>query len=101
MRLNLNINLGAIVESKQIEKLTSTIYSQYKYYAEYYYIDPMGSTFSNENDDVIIAYGNDKIQLAKYVEGLGYKPSEKLFDGGYTIKDNKNYKSVPQVDYRF
>lgn len=70
----------------------SKIKGSLKYVGQYYYTDPMGSTFSNENEWKIICYGNTEEECEKYCETHGYKKSKSVFDGGYEICKNPDYK---------
>lgn len=73
-----------ILPTKELDRFLK---STYKYYAQYFYIDPMGGMFSGDDGFVILAYGNDKEKLAEYCETLGFKPSKNEIDGGYFIKE--------------
>lgn len=75
----------------QYKEAILKIQQSLKYIGEYYYIDPMGSIFSNENEWRTICYGNTKEECEKYCRSLGYVKSKDLFDGGYSVSKNPNF----------
>jgi len=89
--LDLEIGESTILN---INVLNKFIKDNFKYKAEYFYNDPMGSTFSNDDGWVIIAYGNDPEELAKHCEENGYRKCITWNDGGYIIKDITTDKNI-------
>ena len=81
----INIEENSVFDPKSAEKYIKSLFS---YKAMYFYRDPMGSIFFNDDGFVEIAYGNDIEALSKYCEENGYKPSidTNNLDGGYFIK---------------
>lgn len=77
---------------RQYEEAILKIKHSSKYIGQYFYVDPMGSTFSNENDYITICYGNTREECEKYCKAHGYKKSKSMFDGGYEIYKNPDYK---------
>lgn len=74
-----------------LEDTIEVIKSSFEYAGEYFYLDPMGSTFSNENKTIIICYGHTKDEVRKICEEKGFKKSEDNFDGGYSIIKNPKF----------
>ena len=88
-----------IIERKNIEEITiksneildysnleKFIDDNFRYEATYFYNDPM---CIRDSKYCIIALSNDRDLLEQHCIASGFTKSEKLFDGGYEIKDRK------------
>lgn len=77
---------GSVIDPRVINELLIKLQMDCKYKAQYFYNDPMGSTFSNDSCYILIAFSDNEEELIQYCESKGYKRSTKLFDGGYEIE---------------
>ena len=96
--------INKIIERKNIEEITiksneildysnleKFIDDNFRYEATYFYNDPM---CIRDSKYCLIAVANDRDLLEQFCMDKGFTKSEKIFDGGYEIKDRNPVLNV-------
>ena len=81
----------SICEMDDIKEFSHILIQCYPYYARYYHNAIAGERSEYGNEYVTIAYGQSIEELIVLCEEKGFSRSERLFDGGYDIRDNPKY----------
>lgn len=85
------IKVKTICELADMKEFSMILRKCYPYYAQYYHNATAGERTEYGNEFVTIAYGKSIGELVVLCESKGFFPTERLFDGGYAIKQNSEY----------
>lgn len=83
--------IKSICKMEDIDEFSKIIKASYPYYAQYYHSATAGERTTYGNEYVTIAYGKTISELVILCEEKGFTPTQRLFDGGYRIKENPDY----------